>query len=126
MPRRGPVLPLTGNSPGGDAAFAASIDISPSLSLRLRKLLRSAGRLSGWRRQQRDPTQRPAKQPARQVTLCQEQPIVVVGMLLVRVSRFRSAVRHAVGQLQFSQCSGLLRHGCLPRGSSKEATEVCP
>ncbi len=81
MPRRGPVSASHGKPTRGDAAFAASIDISPSLSLRLRKLLRSAGRLSGWRRQQRDPAQRPAKQPARQVTLRQEQPIIVAGML---------------------------------------------
>jgi hypothetical protein len=39
MPRRGPVLPLTGKPTGGAIFLGASIDISPSLSLRLSKLL---------------------------------------------------------------------------------------
>jgi hypothetical protein len=107
MPRTGPVLPLTESPPGGH--FPRRFHRHLSLSLpSSQQAARSAGRLSGWRRQRRDPAQRPAKQPARQVTLRQEQPIVIVAILLGRVSQFWSAVRHAVDQHTIQPMLGLL------------------
>jgi len=49
---------------------------SPSPDLVTQNLLRSAGRLSRWRRQRHNPLQHAAKQSPRQMTLRQQQPVV--------------------------------------------------
>ena len=72
-------LASRGHATARNAVFPIdSADTSPSPPLH-RNLLRPAGRLSGRHRQRHNSLQHAAKQPARQVALRQQQPVVAGG-----------------------------------------------
>ena len=104
-PRKGPVLPLTGN-----AAFSRRFHRHPS---RFSPSSPKSAALYGPPIRLETAASRDPAQRSRQTAGASDDspaPVVVVEMV-GRVTRFWSAVRHAAGQLQFSQCSGPLRHG---------------
>src|ERR1019366_4732415 len=82
-------------TPETDAFPTEFSDTYPFAALsRHRNLLRSAGRLSRWRRQRRDPPQHACEEPARQMTLRQQQP-VVPGMLYQTPAGFHQPLLQA-------------------------------
>ncbi len=74
----GAVFTSGGSATAGDIILSLdSADTFPFASLsRHRNLLRSASRLSRWRRRRCDPPQHAAKQPPGQMPLGQQQPVV--------------------------------------------------